>query len=187
MTRIFDVILSFFGLIITSPIMLLITIIGFLETGSPFLAQERLGKNKIPFVLFKFRTMSRNTLTLPSHLIDKAAVTRFGFYLRKSKLDELPQLWNVLKGEMSFVGPRPGLALQDELTKFREELGIFSMRPGITGLAQINYIDMSTPRRLAEADSEMIKDLNLRKYFLYIFLTLIGKGSGDRVRYNNES
>ena len=104
-----------------------------------------------------------------------------GHFLRKTKLDELPQLWNVLKGEMSLVGPRPGLFNQEELTKERDERGVYSVRPGITGLAQINEIDMSTPKLLAETDRKMIDTLNISSYFKYILLTVTGKGSGDRV------
>jgi lipopolysaccharide/colanic/teichoic acid biosynthesis glycosyltransferase len=102
--------------------------------------------------------------------------------LRKTKLDELPQLWNVLKGEMSLVGPRPGLFNQQELTAVREQQGVFKVRPGITGLAQVSEIDMSTPELLAETDAKMIASLSLKNYFKYILQTVIGRGSGDRVK-----
>jgi len=102
--------------------------------------------------------------------------------LRRTKLDELPQLWNVLKGEMSLVGPRPGLFNQEELTQAREAKGVFNVRPGITGLAQVNEIDMSTPQLLAETDAKMISTLNIKSYFQYILMTVTGKGSGDRVK-----
>ena len=102
--------------------------------------------------------------------------------MRKSKLDELPQLFNVLMGDMSFVGPRPNLFNQTELIEERAMRGVYSVRPGITGLAQVHEIDMSTPRRLAETDAKMIDHLNVWYYFKYIFLTVFGKGFGDRVR-----
>ncbi len=102
--------------------------------------------------------------------------------MRRTKLDELPQLWNVLKGEMSLVGPRPGLFNQEELTQAREAKGVFNVRPGITGLAQVNEIDMSTPQLLAETDAKMISTLNIKSYFQYILMTVTGKGSGDRVK-----
>jgi len=109
------------------------------------------------------------------------AITPFGRFLRRTKLDELPQLWNVLKGEMSLVGPRPCLFSQDELIAQRESRGVLFARPGITGLAQVNDIDMSTPALLAETDAKMLKGLTVGAYFKYILLTISGKGSGDRV------
>lgn len=107
--------------------------------------------------------------------------TTFGSFLRKSKLDELPQLLNVLIGDMSLVGPRPNLVIQDELISERARLGIYNVRPGITGLAQIKKIDMSSPKYLAETDAIMIKTFNTRIYFKYIFLTIFGNGYGDRI------
>jgi lipopolysaccharide/colanic/teichoic acid biosynthesis glycosyltransferase len=115
-------------------------------------------------------------------LVDPSAVTHWGALLRRTKLDELPQLWNVLKGEMSLVGPRPCLFNQTELISERSSLGVFNSRPGITGLAQVSNIDMSTPKLLAETDAQMLKDLTLNAYFKYIFMTIIGKGSGDVVK-----
>lgn len=181
MLRLFDLLFSLFGLIVGFPILLLIFIIGLLDTGSPVFTQERVGRNKKPFVLVKFRTMKVDTASVASHLASSASITKMGHFLRKTKLDELPQLWNVLKGEMSLVGPRPGLFNQEELTQERDERGVYSVRPGITGLAQINEIDMSTPKLLAETDRKMIDTLNISSYFKYILLTVTGKGSGDRV------
>ena len=103
-------------------------------------------------------------------------------FLRRTKLDELPQLWNVLKGEMSFVGPRPCLFNQTELIAERRSRGVFEARPGITGLAQVSNIDMSTPKLLAEIDAHMLKELTMPAYFKYIFMTVGGKGSGDVVK-----
>jgi lipopolysaccharide/colanic/teichoic acid biosynthesis glycosyltransferase len=93
----------------------------------------------------------------------------------------LPQLWNVLKGEMSLVGPRPGLFNQAELTEARDALNVFNVRPGITGLGQVSDIDMSTPELLAETDAKMIAEMSLVNYFKYILQTVTGKGAGDRV------
>ena len=117
-----------------------------------------------------------------SHLVDAAAVTSFGRFLRKTKLDELPQLLNVVIGQMSLVGPRPCLPNQKELIAERMKRDVFAVRPGITGLAQINDIDMSTPRKLSKYDQLMIKNMNLRLYFRLILDTALGKGRGDRVR-----
>jgi len=115
-------------------------------------------------------------------LVDAAAITSFGAFLRHTKLDELPQLWNVLKGEMSLVGPRPCLFNQTDLISERASLGVFDARPGITGLAQLNNIDMSTPKLLAETDARMLREMTIANYLKYVFLTLSGKGSGDRVK-----
>ncbi len=182
MTRVFDVLLSFFGLVMGAPILALLWILGWLDTGSPLFRQERVGRNQYPFTLVKFRTMRPDTASVATHLADASAVTKLGHFLRRSKLDELPQLWNVLKGEMSLVGPRPCLFSQTELIDERESRGVFNARPGITGLAQINGIDMSTPRLLAETDALMLKELGLRAYFTFILKTVTGSGSGDRIK-----
>lgn len=182
MIRVFDFIFSLLGLLCVSPILLLLTLIGCFDTGSPLFRQERVGRNKKPFTLLKFRTMRKDTASVATHLASSSSITKFGNFLRKTKLDELPQLWNVLKGEMSLVGPRPGLFNQEELTAAREAESVYSVRPGITGLAQINEIDMSTPELLAETDAEMIRTMSVKNYFKYIFMTVLGKGSGDRVK-----
>ena len=179
--RIFDIFLSIVGLLLALPVMLLILVLSMVETGRPIFLQERVGRNKKPFILIKFRTMAPNTPSLATHLASSHAITPLGRFLRRAKLDELPQLWNVLIGEMSLVGPRPGLPNQPELTVAREKLGIFEVRPGITGLAQINGIDMSKPELLSQTDARMIAEMSVRNYFKYIFLTFIGKGGGDRV------
>ena len=182
MIRFFDLVFALFGLIFGAPIFLVLTLIGLFDTGSPIYRQERVGRHKRPFSLVKFRTMKVDTASVASHLASSSSITPFGHFLRRTKLDELPQLWNVLKGEMSLVGPRPGLFNQEELTKSRERYGVFVVRPGITGLSQVNEIDMSTPELLAETDAKMIAEMSLSNYFKYIFQTVAGKGSGDRVK-----
>lgn len=182
MIRLLDFVFAFFGLLVGFPFFVILFLIGLFDTGSPIFRQERVGRNKKPFTLVKFRTMSKDTASVASHLASSASITKFGHFLRKTKLDELPQLWNVLKGEMSLVGPRPGLFNQAELTQARDAKGVYSVRPGITGLAQVNEIDMSTPELLAKTDREMIDSLSLSNYFKYIFMTVAGKGSGDRVK-----
>lgn len=182
MIRFLDVLFSLLGLLLGFPILLAIYLIGLFDTGSPVFRQERIGRNKKPFMLVKFRTMAVNTASVASHLASSSSITPLGRFLRKTKLDELPQLWNVLKGEMSLVGPRPGLFNQEELTRERSIRGVFDVRPGITGLAQVSDIDMSTPQLLAETDQKMIKGLTVSIYFKYIFLTVTGSGQGDRVR-----
>lgn len=182
MTRVFDFVFSLLGLVLGFPVLLGFTIIGLFDTGSPIFRQVRVGRHQKPFTLVKFRTMKVDTASVATHLASSASITRFGRFLRKTKLDELPQLWNVLKGEMSLVGPRPGLFNQEELTAERAKRGVFDVRPGITGLAQVYEIDMSTPALLAETDQKMIQSLTVMDYFKYIFMTVAGKGTGDRIR-----
>ena len=177
-----DIVFSTTGLVVASPLLIGATAIGYLDTGSPLFIQERVGKNQKPFKLIKFRTMKVATESVASHLVDTTSITKLGKVLRKTKLDELPQLINVLKGEMSLVGPRPNLFNQKDLIEAREEMGVYDVLPGITGLAQLSGIDMSTPERLAKKDKEMIDTLNLKSYFSYILSTALGKGSGDAVK-----
>ncbi len=182
MIRFFDLVFSLSGLVLGFPVLLLLTVIGLFDTGSPIFRQERVGRNRSPFILVKFRTMKKDTASVASHLASAQAITPFGKFLRRTKLDELPQLWNVLKGEMSLVGPRPCLFNQEELIAEREQRGVLQARPGITGLAQVNDIDMSTPRLLAETDARMLAELSVFSYFRYILQTVTGKGAGDRVK-----
>jgi O-antigen biosynthesis protein WbqP len=184
MIRIFDILFSFFGLLILNPIILLLLIIGLFDTGSPLFRQERVGINQKPFYLLKFRSMHIHAPAVATHLASVTAITPYGSFLRKSKLDELPQLYNVFIGDMSLVGPRPNLFNQKELIADRDSRGVYKVRPGITGLAQIKKIDMSTPSLLAETDAKMIQELNIFFYFKYIFLTLFGNGFGDRIKKN---
>ncbi len=180
--RILDFLFSLLGLVLVGPVLLVICAIGLFDTGSPIFRQERVGRGLKPFTLVKFRPMHPNTSSVASHLVDVSAITPFGKFLRRTKLDELPQLWNVLKGEMSLVGPRPCLFNQTELIYERAPRAVFSVRPGITGLAQVSNIDMSTPKLLAETEARMIQELTLSGYFKYIFMTLCGKGAGDGVK-----
>ena len=183
MIRVFDILISIIGLTLAFPVFLLLTVIALFDTGSPFFLQTRVGRNQTPFTLIKFRSMKPDTASVATHLADSSSITSFGSFLRKTKLDELPQLWNVLKGDMSLVGPRPCLFNQKELIAERADRKVFAARPGITGLAQVNAIDMSTPKLLAETDEKMLRSLDLKAYFGYILMTLQGKGSGDRVRH----
>ena len=122
MIRIFDFLIAFIGIIILMPLMLVIFFILYFENKSPFFLQERIGKNLKSFTLIKFRTMSKGTENCATHLVDSSRITTLGVFLRRTKLDEIPQLWNVLKGEMSFVGPRPCLPIQKELIKYNSQL-----------------------------------------------------------------
>ena len=181
MIRLIDVMASLFGLLLGAPILMMLWLICWFDTRAPLFRQQRMGRHQQPFVLVKFRTMCTSTTSVATHLASSSSITSIGRILRKSKLDELPQLWNVLKGDMSLVGPRPNLINQEELVAVRDVLGVYDVRPGITGLAQIKNIDMSTPELLAKIDVEMISTMSVANYFKYIFLTIYGKGKGDRV------
>lgn len=185
MIRLLDFVFSLLGLLIGLPILLMLWIVGKFDTGSPIFRQQRVGRHKKPFTLVKFRTMKKGTASVASHLANADAITPFGRFLRRTKLDELPQLWNVLKGEMSLVGPRPCLFKQQDLILEREKRGVMAARPGITGLAQVNDIDMSTPVLLAETDQKMLENLTILAYFKYIMMTVSGKGAGDKVPGKN--
>ena len=179
--RFYDCIISLFMMFFFSPIFFLVYLICFFESGNPLFIQKRLGKNKKPFNLIKFRTMFVDTPSVASHLVNIKSVTRFGKIIRSLKFDELPQIINVIKGEMSLVGPRPCLPSQTELIKYRQGYDIFSVKPGVTGLAQIKGIDMSKPEKLAKIESKMICSYSQLNYFKYLFLTFYGKGIGDRL------
>ena len=173
MIRCFDFLFSLIGLIFLFPVLIFIFFIGLLDNGSPLFIQKRVGLNLRSFKLVKFRTMKVNTLSSGTHLVDPSNITWFGFFLRKYKLDELPQLWNVLIGNMSLVGPRPCLFNQKKLIIERKKRGVFKVKPGITGLSQVSGITMKTPTLLSKTDLKMIKQMSLYYYFYYILKTLL--------------
>ena len=164
--------------------MLILYVLGFFDTGSPLFFQIRVGKHKRLFNLVKFRSMRKETQSVSTHLVDSAMLTKFGKFIRKTKLDELPQLFNVFLGHMSLVGPRPNLPNQVELIALRDRYNVYSVKPGITGLSQIKEIDMSSPEKLAKTDNEMIARFGLKLYISMILMTISGKGFGDRVNKN---
>jgi lipopolysaccharide/colanic/teichoic acid biosynthesis glycosyltransferase len=150
--------------------------------GPALFRQLRVGRNEQAFVCLKLRTMRQNTANAPSHEVSASAVTALGRFLRRSKLDELPQLWNILKGEMSFVGPRPCLPTQTALIEARRDLGLYALRPGITGIAQVAGVDMSDPARLAALDATYLNNRSLARDLRLIMATFLGAGRGDRTR-----
>ncbi len=129
--------------------------------------------------------MKIGTESCATHLTDSTKITKLGGLLRNTKLDELPQLWNVIRGDMSLVGPRPCLPSQFELINMRSEFNLYNYLPGITGLSQIKGIDMSDPILISKTDYKMMRNLNLNSYFCYLLLTFVGSGFGDRVKRNN--
>ena len=160
--RAFDIVFSVLGLIVAAPVIGLLVITVRRDSPGPgIFRQSRIGRNGTPFICLKLRTMRSDTPELPTHQSTQAQVTRLGRRLRQWKLDELPQLWNVLAGDMSFVGPRPCLPSQTELIAERRKRGVLAIRPGITGLAQIRGVDMSDPVRLAELDAEYLERMTV--------------------------
>jgi O-antigen biosynthesis protein WbqP len=171
--RFFDIFFSLLGFLLFLPFFFIIFLICLVDTGSPLFIQKRVGMDLNGFMLVKFRTMKKNTLSRGTHLVDPSSITQFGFFLRKYKLDELPQLWNVLIGNMSLVGPRPCLFNQKKLVKERKKRGVFRVKPGITGLAQVSGITMKNPLLLAKTDLKMINKMSLYYYFYYILNTFL--------------
>ena len=172
MIRIFDFLFSLIGLIFLFPLLILIFLIGLFDNGSSLFIQKRVGYNLKSFSLIKFRTMPVGTRSTGTHLIKNIKFSSFGYFLRRTKIDEIPQLFNVLIGDMSLVGPRPSLFNQRTLINERKKRGVFKVKPGITGLAQISGINMKTPALLAKTDQKMIKKMSLYNYFYYIFKTI---------------
>ncbi|MDY8111181.1 sugar transferase [Fulvimarina sp. 2208YS6-2-32] len=182
MKRAFDILASLAGLVLTGWLIVLLALLVRRESDGPGLfRQERVGFRGRPFHCYKLRTMKRETPSGASHDTPAAFVTPLGARLRRYKLDELPQLWNVLKGEMSLVGPRPCLPMQAELIAARERHGAFSVRPGITGRAQVAGIDMSDPQRLAVIDGAYASGRSFIEDIRIIVATVLGSGRGDRV------
>lgn len=180
MKRVFDLAL---GMVLAVPA-LLVTLVAAIfvwreDRASPFFRQVRVGQHQQPFVLLKLRTMRVSAPQAGSHEVGSAHILRSGNWLRRMKIDELPQIWNVLKGEMSFVGPRPCLFSQVELMEERRQRGVYDLLPGITGPAQVAGVDMSTPRLLAELDATYIARQSAG-YDLQLLLATVGsKGRGD--------
>lgn len=150
--------------------------------GPGIFAQERVGQHGKPFICYKFRTMQTGTKQVGTHDLSQASVTRIGAILRKTKIDEIPQIFNILKGEMSLIGPRPCLTFQTELIEARRRLGVLQVRPGISGLSQIRNIDMSTPITLARSDAEYIALRSVPLELKIILATATGSGQGDKTR-----
>ena len=138
-----------------APIIAMVSIVIIIDDGLPiFFRQKRVGKNNSLFDIYKFRTMKKDTPDLATHLIDKSAslYTSSGPFLRKYSIDEIPQLFNVLKADMGFIGPRPALYNQENLIKLRTQVGVHSLIPGITGWAQVNGRDEIGINKKVEMD-----------------------------------
>lgn len=179
--RMFDLTVSGLALIWALPIIALLMLIVRIDSPGPgIFRQQRVGRGQRLFWCLKIRTMPVGTPNVPTHEVSQRGLTRLGRHLRASKLDELPQLLNVVRGEMSLVGPRPCLPSQAELIDARKARDVFALRPGITGLAQVTGVDMSSPETLARFDELYCKRTSLRLDLLILFRTIVRTGRADR-------
>lgn len=178
--RIFDLVLALLMIIPAMVIVMLCAAVIWAECrANPIFSQQRLGRRKQPFTLYKLRTMQPGTRQGMSHEVGGATILRCGALLRRLKLDELPQLWNILRGEMSFVGPRPGMAFDERLTIARDSNGVFELVPGIAGVGQLAGLDMSTPELLAQQDARYCGPWSPATDIAILAKTLGGKGFRD--------
>jgi len=168
-----DFLISIIILIFCSPIMLVMFFLGFFFFQNPFFLNKRLGLNKKPFFIIKFRSLPIGTPIVPTHELSKPSNNIYGNFIRKTKLDELPQFINVLLGSMSIVGPRPCLLSQSSLISLREKNNLFSIKPGITGVAQIEKIDMNQEKLLVKKEKEMVRNNSLKNYLNVILRTIM--------------
>ena len=161
--RLFDIVFSLLGMIILFPLFLGVALAIKLDDRGPvFFKQKRVGIDKKIFYLYKFRSMKINTPDIPTHLLDNPEqyIIRIGKFIRKTSIDELPQLFNILIGDMSIIGPRPALWNQDDLIAERDKYGANSVRPGLTGLAQISGRDELEIPVKAKLDGEYIEKMS---------------------------
>lgn len=183
MKRLFDLTAASCALVLLSPALLWIALkVRRSSPGDALFVQLRVGRHETLFRCYKFRTMFTQAPNAGSHELPASWITPLGQALRRYKLDELPQLWNVLRGDMSLVGPRPCLPSQIDVIEARRAAGVFSVRPGITGTAQLAGIDMSTPGPLAEADRRYVEGRSFLGDFAMIWSTALGRGTGDAVK-----
>lgn len=183
--RLFDISISFIGLVLLSPIYLIIVIAILVDDpGTILFAQKRVGKNKRYFKLHKFRSMKMCTPhDVPTHMLENPEqyITRVGKFLRSHSLDELPQIWDIFVGNMSFIGPRPGLWNQDVLTAERDKYDANEIKPGLTGWAQINGRDELSLQEKARYDGEYAKKLSFSFDIICFFETFIKVFHDDSV------
>ena len=185
MKRLFDFLMSLIAIILLSPVILIVALaVKFTSPGPILFKQRRIGKDNVEFEIYKFRTMRIDTPNVPTHLLENPEqwTTTIGKFLRKTSLDELPQLFNILKGEMSIVGPRPALYNQLDLKEMRTKVGVHKLVPGLTGWAQINGRDEIPLRLKVDLDKEYLE----RKSFFFdikiIFMTVLSVLKSDGVQ-----
>jgi O-antigen biosynthesis protein WbqP len=182
MKRFFDFFASLILLIVLSPLFLIVSLIIIIDDGVPVIfSQPRVGKGNELFNIYKFRTMKNGTRNVASGNLEESGdcITKSGRFLRKTSIDEFPQLVNILTGKMSFVGPRPLIPEEKEIRELREKYNVYSVRPGMTGLAQINGRDNLTDEEKAEFDRQYVEKhtimLDIKIMFRTVFAVLTGR------------
>ena len=186
MKRCFDLVLALIAsFILIIPITIIALILMMTLKGSIIFWSDRVGQNNKIFRMPKFRTMKVGAPIIASHLLNdsKQYITTVGVFLRKTSLDELPQLWNIIKGDMSFVGPRPALFNQDDLIKLRTEKGIHTLVPGLSGWAQVNGRDELSMSFKVDLDLEYVERQSICFDMYILWLTFIRVVSGDGVSH----
>ncbi|WP_343329153.1 sugar transferase [Polaribacter staleyi] len=172
--RVFDVVLAVLLIIGLLPFYLMISFIIFIQDfGTPIFKQMRVGKDGEEFLFYKFRSMPLKTPNVESHEKDKLKITPFGKFIRRTNLDELPQFFNVLKGDMSFIGPRPPIPAQGNLIALRRENKSLFLKPGLTGWAQVNSYDNMPEEVKAKFDGEYAERVSLKMDLLILFKTIV--------------
>lgn len=172
--RLFDILFAVVFTIVMSPFLIVIPIIIYLQDlNNPIFTQKRVGRYGKEFNFYKFRSMSIDTPDVESIEKEKLKITSFGRLLRKTNLDECPQMFNILKGDMSFIGPRPPIATQKELLALRKENGALDIQPGLTGWAQVNAYDNMPTEVKARYDGEYANKLSLKMDIIIFFRTFI--------------
>lgn len=172
--RLFDIVLALLLIIGLAPIYLIIALIIFVQDlGTPIFKQIRIGKSGEEFVFYKFRSMPLKTPNVESHEKEKLKITPFGKFIRRTNLDELPQFFNVLKGDMSFIGPRPPIPSQINLIELRRNNKALSLRPGLTGWAQVNSYDNMPEEEKARFDGEYAQIISVKMDLLILGKTVI--------------
>ncbi|MEI2393121.1 sugar transferase [Priestia megaterium] len=189
--RVGDILLSFFSLILLSPFYIIIIIAIKIDSKGPILfKQKRIGKNKREFYILKFRTMKIDTpKDTPTHLLKEPDqyITKVGKFLRKTSLDELPQVWNIFIGQMSIIGPRPALWNQYDLIEERDKYNANDILPGLTGWAQINGRDELSIKVKAELDGYYVENRNFLLDIKCFYRTLISVSKAEGVVEGNKS
>jgi O-antigen biosynthesis protein WbqP len=174
--RFIDIIGSFIGLVLTFPILLIVAILIYVDDPGPVIfKQQRVGYDNKEFIIYKFRSMKIDTPNVATHLFNDGDkyITKIGKFIRKTSLDELPQLFNIMKGNMTIVGPRPALFNQTDLIGLRTDLGIHLVKPGVTGLAQISGRDELSIKEKVQKDYEYLTTKNFVLDIKIIFITLV--------------